>query len=854
MQIKVPELSVVALIGVSSSGKSTFAKKHFKPTEILSSDFLRGVVSDDEGNQEATRDAFDSLYYLANKRMDRGLLTVIDATNVQKQAREAVLKLAREQNCRGVAIVFNLSEEICQERNLARPERQFPPYVIRNQMTQMKRSIKHLEKEGFRQVYVLSSLEEIEAAEIVRVPSWTSKKEEAGPFDVIGDVHGCYDELCELLEKLGYQIDKEGHSFIPPVGRRAIFLGDLCDRGPKNVAVLKMVMGAVKEGKALAVLGNHDTKLVKALQGKKVKASHGLGVTLEELALESEDFREEVCKFLDGLVSHYVLDAGRLVVAHGGIKEKYQGRSSGKVRNFCLYGETTGESDEYGLPVRLDWAEEYRGKALVLYGHTPTLEIMNVNNTYCIDTGCVFGGKLTGFRYPEREWQQVKAQEQYCEPAKPLGGTFQESADLLSIEDVQGERYIQTRLHKTIKIQKGNSVAALEIMSRFAIDPHWLIYLPPTMAPCETSGREEYLEYPSEGFEYFKKNGVSHVVCEEKHMGSRAVLVVCKDEETARRRFGVADASIGAIYTRTGRAFFNESELEKEALARLQKALSQSNFWAEEQTDWVCLDAEIMPWSAKAQGLLKEQYAKVGCAGVQSTSVAAGLLEKALKNPNLLEVEAIGGRKTVDLEALLAECKQQNQDLTDYRAAYRRYCWEVDSLSDYKIAPFHILGTEGRNWMTVNHMTHLEKIEKYIAAQDSLFMVTAHRLIDLSDEASIEASSAWWEELTGKGGEGMVIKPLNFIHQGSKELVQPAIKCRGREYLRIIYGPEYTKLEYLKRLKKRGLRKKSNLALREFALGAEALERFIQKEPLYRIHECVFAVLALESEPVDPRL
>ena len=387
MQIRIPELAVVALVGVSSSGKSTFAKKYFKETEILSSDFFRALVSDEEGNQEATRDAFDSLYYLAHKRLGRGLLTVIDATNVQREAREAVLKLAKEQDCHTVAIVFQLPEEVCQERNLKRADRGFGPHVIRNQMSQLKRSIRHLEKEGFRHVHILKSVEEMEDVEVVRTPLWNNKREEHGPFDIIGDIHGCYEELCDLMEKMNYEVDREQCTVIAPEGRRVIFLGDLCDRGESNVKVLKLVMNTVKSGQGLAVLGNHDAKLVKYLKGRKVTPSHGLDMTIAELIQESEEFRDQVCRFLDGLISHYVLDEGRLVVAHAGLKERYHGRGSGRVRNFCLYGETNGETDEYGLPVRFAWAEEYRGKALVVYGHTPTLETGNVNNTYCIDTG-----------------------------------------------------------------------------------------------------------------------------------------------------------------------------------------------------------------------------------------------------------------------------------------------------------------------------------------------------------------------------------------------------------------------------------------------------------------------------------
>ena len=419
MRIEIPELCVVALVGVSGSGKSTFAKTHFKPTETLSSDYFRALVSDDENNQQVTPQAFDALYYVANKRLELGLLTVIDATNVQKHARASLLRLAREQNCLAAAIVLDVPEKTCRERNEKRIERNVGIQVISRQAQQLRKSFEQLQKEGFRYVYILSGEEEIANAEIVRTPLWNNKKDVTGPFDIIGDIHGCYDELCELLTELDYEVDAENYTAMPPTNRKAVFLGDLCDRGPKNVEVLRLVINMASAG-AFCVAGNHDVKLLKKLKGANVQLTHGLDKTVEQLDSQNAEFIENVKNFLDGLISHYVFDEGKLVVSHAGLKEKYQGRSSGRVREFCLYGETTGETDEYGLPVRLPWANEYRGKALVVYGHIPSLEVQTVNNTACIDTGCVFGGKLSAYRYPERKIVQVKARREYYPPLKPF--------------------------------------------------------------------------------------------------------------------------------------------------------------------------------------------------------------------------------------------------------------------------------------------------------------------------------------------------------------------------------------------------------------------------------------------------
>ena len=854
MRIEIPEFCLVALVGATSSGKSSFAKKHFKPTEVLSSDFFRALVSDDENDQACSSAAFDALYYVAQKRLEAMKLTVIDATHLQETARRQVLNLAKEQNCHSVAIVFNIPEAILKQRNAARPERQLPERVIHRHANDLRRCIRGLKKEGFRFVYVLNGVDEVDAAGIVRTKLWNDKRDEHGPFDIIGDVHGCYDELTALLTKLGYASDEAG-LWKHPEGRKAVFLGDLCDRGPRNVDTLKLVMAMVEAGTALCVPGNHDVKLVKLLQGRNVQRTHGLEKTEAELLAQPEAFREKVRTFLDGLVSHYMLDGGALAVAHAGVKAHYQGRGSVRVRDFCLYGETTGETDEYGLPVRLDWTSEYRGRALVVYGHIPHVEPEILNNTCGIDTGCVFGGRLTALRYPEKILVSVPAKAVYYAPAKPLVPETVEVTDDLTLPDVHGRMHVQTGLLPVVDIREAQTAAALEVMSRFAADPHWLIYLPPTMSPCETSEKADYLEYPDEAFAYYRKNGVRRVVCEKKHMGSRCVVVLCRSAETAARRFGVAGGSRGILYTRTGRRFFPDGAMEGLLLDRLDRVLTASGFWTDFKTDWVCLDTELMPWSEKARTLLREQYAPVGIAGRNGLRRTVAALESACRRDALhFAVDASASGQNVDLSAVLADFRYRADCLDRYTDAYRAYCWNVDGPDDLRIAPFHLLAVEGQVFTDRAHVWHMETIRKYMTGADPVFMATEYRVVDVDDPDSVRAGTDWWLALTGSGGEGMVVKPETYTAFDDGRLLQPAVKCRGREYLRIIYSPEYTKPEHLQRLKKRSLSRKRQLALREFALGVEGLERFAAREPLYRVHQCAFGVLALESEPVDPRL
>jgi protein phosphatase len=837
--LPVTDLSLVVLVGASGSGKSTFARRHFKPTEIISSDFCRGLVSDDENDQSATKDAFDVLHYIAGKRLAAGRRTVVDATSVQQESRKQLIELAREHDVLPIAIVLDVPEEVCAERNASRTDRaDMPRRVIQRHTRELRRSLRHLEREGFRKVHVLRGVEDVENATVVTEKRFNDLTHLTGPFDIVGDIHGCASELESLLGRLGY-VDGTH-----PEGRRAVFVGDLVDRGPDSPGVLRRVMSMVRSGDALCVPGNHENKYGRYLKGRNVQHTHGLAETIEQMEGESEEFKKEVREFVDGLVSHYVLDGGRLVVCHAGLPEKYHGRTSGRVRSHALYGDTTGETDEFGLPVRYPWAEDYRGRAAVVYGHTPVPTATWLNNTICLDTGAVFGGRLTALRWPERELVDVPAERVWYEPAKPLateapGGHEGRPLDLA---DVHGRRVVETRHAGRVSVREENAAAALEVMSRFAVDPRLLPYLPPTMAPTATSHIEGFLEHPAEAFAQYEQDGVARVVCEEKHMGSRAVVLVCRDADAARERFGVGGPT-GSLYTRTGRPFFDDEARTELVLGRMREAMTAAGLWEELATDWVLLDAELMPWSLKASGLLRTQYAAVGAA---SGAVFPGALAA-------LEGAAARG---VDVGELLGKQRERAADAAAFTEAYRRYCWPTEGLDGVRLAPFQILAVQGRSLAALPHDEQLALIDRLVEFDVSGLLQTTRRLfVDTGDEASVRAGIDWWLEMTGRGGEGMVVKPVEaVVRSGQGRLVQPGIKCRGREYLRIIYGPEYTRPENLDRLRGRFLNHKRSLALREYALGLEALDRLAEGEPLWRVHEAVFGVLALESEPVDPRL
>ncbi len=417
MKLTIPELCLVVVLGPSSRAKATFLQRHFRPTEVLSLPSCRAMIHDGQDDPAAAEDALRLMCHLAGRRLARRRLTVIDGGNSGGDLRRWLTAVARRFYCQPVAIVFDL------------PRRAYRPEVSQAQPGGEGTSAAGrwppppqpatLAREGFSLRFLLQSVEEAETATVERLPLPTDRRDEHGPFDIIGDVHGCFAELQELLHRLGYGIEPEARAEGPayraghPEGRKAIFLGDLADRGPAIPEVLGLAMNMTAADAALCLPGNHDLKLLRKLQGRNVQVAHGLAESLAQIERTPPPFAARLVAFLEGLPSHYWLDEGRLAVAHAGIKEAMQGRDTRRVRDFALYGETTGEVDEYGVPIRLNWAAAYRGRALVIYGHTPVHQPEWLNGTINIDTGCVFGGRLTALRYPELELVSVPAARVY---------------------------------------------------------------------------------------------------------------------------------------------------------------------------------------------------------------------------------------------------------------------------------------------------------------------------------------------------------------------------------------------------------------------------------------------------------
>lgn len=423
MLLNIPDYSLILLFGASGAGKTTFAQQHFRPTEILSSDHFRAMVCDDENNQAVTATAFEALHKVLEARLTNRRLTVIDATNLTPKSRSPLLALAKRYHCPVLAMVLDLPLKTLLKRRKQRTDRTVPAAAVQSQHRLMHKNQGRLKGEGVKEVHHLKGPEQIAALRFERIDYWAESKADKGPFDLIGDIHGCYDELVLLLHKLGYEIRQQDSApcAVHSQGRKLIFLGDLVDRGPKTPQVIRLVLATVNAGLGYCAPGNHDIKLCRKLKGNDVTIRHGLQESLDQLEAEPQAFKQQIVTFFEEQPSHHIFDGGSLVAVHAGIKASFINRRSKRIWAFALYGDTTDELDEAGFPIRRNWATSYTGKAMIVYGHTPVPQPVWENNTINLDTGCVFGHSLTALRYPERLLVSVAAQAQYYQPGPSFG-------------------------------------------------------------------------------------------------------------------------------------------------------------------------------------------------------------------------------------------------------------------------------------------------------------------------------------------------------------------------------------------------------------------------------------------------
>ena len=725
-KIEIPSPGLVVLSGAPGTGKTTFARKHFKPSEVLSSDAFRAAVDDDEGSTRASADAFWLMHETARRRLRHRRLAVIDATTASREAREGLRALATECHAQMSAIVFDLPIEVALKRNAAR-ERIVPERALRRLHRLAHTGAKHLRKMTRGHTTVLASAEAMDAATVERVALRCDHRDDRGPFDIVGDVHGCFDELRTLVARLGYAVTEEDGCWraAHPEGRKLVFVGDLVDRGPKSLESLRFA----REAAAYVVEGNHEAKLRRALRGQAVKRTHGLEQTMEEVESGSEEARTRAQTNVQGMPSHVVLDDGRLVVAHAGLPEAMHLGVGGKVSAFAKYGETDGESDVYGLPVRHQWAERYEGRAAVVYGHTVVPKAEWIGNTLCVDTGCVFGGALSALRWPEREIVSVPAERTYYAPVRPIEPPEAHATrGLVRLEDVTGTQRVETRAMGSLRIDAGRIASAVYVATRFALPAEWLAYIPATMAPCEAAREGPLLERPEEAFEEFHARGVNEVVCELKHMGSRAIMIAGRDEDALERVFGVR--ARGTVYTRTGRRFFDDAADEAAIIDAVRAGMEQADLWSALGTDWIMLDGELVPWVVKARALVNEHYDVPARAGLAALDAALAATRTA--KGRVTETKEATEALRAGAAALEASLVERREALARFEAVVKDYQGR-EGVARY--APFCILAGEGNVWAQSDRMWQMTTLAALCAAHPTL-VETPWRCVDTERRAS----------------------------------------------------------------------------------------------------------------------
>ncbi|CAI6081727.1 Bis(5'-nucleosyl)-tetraphosphatase, symmetrical [Paenibacillus sp. JJ-100] len=863
-EIPLPHAGIVVLIGPSNSGKSTLlaelvAEDVIRATEVVSSDQFRMLVGDEEyvewrhrprseadvlyaEYQQVSAKAFEAMEAMLATRCRLNKLTWVDATHLYPEDRERLIELARKAHVPIIASVLDVPEHVLLERD----ERRKHPrgrQRVKQQAQQFKRTLRSIRDEGFDASYVLKHPYPVT---FVRTTNPLMLDMGTG-IDIIGDIHGCYDEMMELIYRLGY-VDERGDGMMRhPEGRKLVSVGDVSSRGPESLKCLLFWQRHCEAGLAYMVDSNHGWKIARYLDGRDVTLNHGDELVEAELmqleqvqgADRAQQVQAELRDFLLGAPSHLVFTQNgvrQVVVAHAGIRDHFIGKQSKRIQDYCRYGDVDG-TDERGRPVRKDWYVDHTSGECVVWGHDPRPYPTMVNDTVNIDQGVVFGGMLTAWRMPEREIVSVPAKQDYAQdPDSPLKRWEQQRFAPPNIRKFKNGFTVQTGSRLNVTVQGELAQTALDTFSHFTVPLEELVYIPPTMSPppgeCSVEG---FTEHPRDAFRYYRSQGVTRMVAEKKHMGSRAILILFRDEQAASQRVG--RPILGRIVTRTGRSFFDPTT-EQEILSRLHADLTVEGYFERYQTEFVLLDAEIVPWNLKAQELIASQYAHVAEAALLDRSVGVDKIREAAK----------AGRDVADW---LQETEVKLANARTFRDVFQYYCWDVKDIGDIRIAPFHILAHSTGTFWEQTHEWHMEK-SRELAQISGLMMETEYRVI--ADETDEEDIIRWWEEITAEGHEGIVIKPETFRSWNGNKMIQPALKVRGRAYLHIIYGMDYLAPEHVARLRKRKTSKKERHALLESALGMEGVERFVRGESIERIHECVLAALSLESERVDPRL
>lgn len=820
-KVRVHKNGLVMMVGASCSGKTHIARLLFGENNIVSSDKCREMISGDPYDMSSNREAFDMMRAIIRKRLKRNLLTVIDCTNYNQDDRKGWIDFAAEECVPLSLILVETPLHVCLERA---EKKGIHPRIIKKHCRTIKECAYRIANGHEVKTRSVVSGNAAEPPELEMIPNRTDMNAESGPFDMIGDLHGCYDQLVSLIGSLGYQ------DLVHPLGRRLVFLGDFFDRGPDSDRVVDLVMDACKAGH-FAVPGNHDMNFL-AVMNKDRKASGQSKETVKAIAeRRGEEWLSKAALFISSLPGHIMFDGHKLVACHAGLPEFYHLRDSSTSRFIASYGPWEGARDDYGYKHPGEWQRQYEGAPLVVYGHTVFEAPCRTGNTIGIDTGCVFGGKLTAFRYPEMDFVQVDGLDESSR--HDLGMPWKKSIPPLA--DGIGawqprETTVSTRYGMSVTIPAEQASDAF--YDRFAgtIDQSSLFYMPGTMSPGDAAPAGcEFLERPEEAIDYYRRAGVHELVMQEKHMGSRAVVIV-----------GPGCGRVGppaTVMTRYGRPFF-KGGLQESLIRKVQEDLLRGGFWDGDPDGWSVIDCELLPWSAKASGLLANQYVMTGEAGLRFVPNSIGALESAIAR----------GVVSDELPAMLGRMRGRLGNITEFKNAYSRYCWPTDGLDGILLAPFAMLCHNGKATFDMDYEDLGRKIARCVFDGGIIKPTNSHYFYTDATGTAID----FWRDLTSGGGEGVVLKPRRLLARTDGYHVQPGLKVRGREYLRIIYGPDYT--DNIESLRHRGVVPKQKQAIKQFLLGLEGVNRYLDGESVASFNQPAFAVMAMNHQKMDPRL
>lgn len=583
MGLLVPQTSLVVLCGPAGCGKSTFAKKNFKPTAIVSSDFCRAMVCDDESNMGVSKEAFELFYFIIEKRMSSGKIIAADSTALSYDARHKLLKIAEKNNYFTVLIMFDIPLEIILKQNGSR-DRKVSEKVINRQFEAFIKSKEYIEKEGFDKIVILSP-ENTDSFNL-SVKNSGIELRDSGPFDIISDIHGCCTELEILLQKLGYE--KSDGAYVNMKGRKVIFAGDIVDRGPRIVDTINTVSRMVSSGSAYYIPGNHCNKFYRFLQGRKVQVKHGLEMTVGEYErldkFQKEKLKKDYINLYENAPPYIITDGGNLVIAHAGMKEEMIGKTSKKIDDFVLYGDVTGGTDSKGFPERGDWAKDYCGKALIVYGHTPVDEPVFVNNTVNIDQGVSIGGNLTALRYPEKEFVQVKALYTYYNEGRKRNSL----REYINLEDFLETLLLETDYREKNKFTDAEVRTAIDILkSKVSILP-WVVYIPPLIP---SAGGGDFEGQLRSAFKYYKDRDMKKIAIQEDCGDRNYVAIICRDETAANSYFMCKTP--GMLYN-----FYSENDIDDESkdhiICKMQDDLVKSGYFIRYNTDLVIFQCSVL--------------------------------------------------------------------------------------------------------------------------------------------------------------------------------------------------------------------------------------------------------------------